>query len=290
MTTKPLIPLYRSPRRFLFIASIGNPAPYTGTRHSAGHVLLDALQGPLHDRIGLKSSSTTASAAAAVDNGSTIFYSTWKSPALMNVSGPPVLRHFRNWLANRQKFFDSFAPAPAPAPAPADDATATVGGREEEGGGGGGHVKRLLRGSAHTPVDVDTRELSRFRPTLVILHDELEAAPGRVKVRMGGPEQASLRGHRGLISIIDSLRGARLMMKSNPHSSKTKSTTTTTTGPAVSVMRLGIGIGRPASRERQAVADYVLGKLTAKEIEALHGAVPEVVDLLVKEMYREGDD
>jgi peptidyl-tRNA hydrolase len=38
------------------------------------------------------------------------------------------------------------------------------------------------------------------------------------------------------------------------------------------------------------VADYVLGKLTPKDLEAVQRVVPEVVDLLVKEMYREGDD
>jgi PTH1 family peptidyl-tRNA hydrolase len=258
------IPLYRCPRRFLFIASIGNPAPYTGTRHSAGHVLLDALQAPLQERIGLTSSDG--------GNSKSIFYTMWKSPALMNVSGPPVLRQFKSWFANRQQVFDTtFAPASTPAstPAPAPAASET----EAEI-----QTKRLFKGSNLTPIDVSTRDLTRFRPTLVILHDELEAAPGKVKVRMGGPEQASLRGHRGLISIIDSFRGARLLTPKRE-------------GPAgVSVLRIGIGIGRPVSRERDAVSDYVLGKLTPRDLEAMQRAVPEVVDLLVKEMYREGDD
>lgn len=250
------IPLYRCPRRFLFIASIGNPAPYTGTRHSAGHVLLDAIQTPLQERIGLTSSND--------HTGKSIFYSLWKSPALMNVSGPPVLRQFKSWFANRQQFFDTTFIPPPPA-----SSTETE---------GEAHTKRLLKGSSAQPIDVDTRDLTRFRPTLVILHDELEAAPGKIKVRMGGPEQASLRGHRGLISIIDSFRGARLL---NPKKE----------GPAgVSILRIGIGIGRPVSRERDAVADYVLGRLTQKDLEAMQRVVPEVVDLLVKEMYRDGDD
>jgi PTH1 family peptidyl-tRNA hydrolase len=264
------VPLYRCPRRFLFIASIGNPAPYTGTRHSAGHVLLDALQAPLQERIGLTSNDSG-------NNSKSIFYTMWKSPALMNVSGPPVLRQFKNWFANRQQVFDTiFAPAsrpastpPAPAPAASEKETET----EAEV-----QTKRLFKGSSLTPIDVSTRELTRFRPTLVILHDELEAAPGKVKVRMGGPEQSSLRGHRGLISIIDSFRGARLLTPKRE-------------GPAgVSVLRIGIGIGRPVSRERDAVSDYVLGKLSPRDLEAMQRAVPEVVDLLVKEMYRDGDD
>ncbi|CRG88573.1 hypothetical protein PISL3812_05604 [Talaromyces islandicus] len=254
------IPLYRCPRRFLFIASIGNPAPYTGTRHSAGHVLLDALQAPLQERIGLTSSGSVG------DTGKSIFYTMWKSPALMNVSGPPVLRQFRSWLANRQQFFDTAFAAAASQPSAAESSESQP------------QTKRLFKGSGLSPIDVDARDLTRFRPTLVILHDELEAAPGKIKVRMGGPEQASLRGHRGLISIIESFRGARLLTPKRE-------------GPAgVSILRIGIGIGRPVSRERDAVADYVLGKLSPRDLEAVQRVVPEVVDLLVKEMYREGDD
>lgn len=191
----------------------------------------------------------------------------------MNVSGPPVLRQFKSWLANRQQVFDTtFAPAPAPAPPSSTQAEASAEEKEK-------YTKRLYKGNSHTPIDVSTRDLTRFRPTLVILHDELEAAPGKIKVRMGGPEQASLRGHRGLISVIDSFRGARLLTPKKE-------------GPVagVSVLRVGIGIGRPVSRERDAVSDYVLGKLNSRDLEALQRAVPEVVDLLVKEMYREGDD
>lgn len=262
------IPLYRCPRRFLFIASIGNPAPYTGTRHSAGHVLLDALQAPLQERIGLTSDSHSGKAS--------IFYSLWKSPALMNVSGPPVLRQFKSWLANRQQVFDTTLAAPAPSSS-STTSTETKAGEEVPAEEEEKYTKRLYKGPSHTPIDVSTRDLTRFRPTLVILHDELEAAPGKIKLRMGGPEQASLRGHRGLISIIDSFRGARLLTPKKE-------------GVSVSVLRVGIGIGRPVSRERDAVSDYVLGKLTPRDLEALQRAVPEVVDLLVKEMYREGDD
>ncbi|KAJ5364743.1 uncharacterized protein N7496_010456 [Penicillium cataractarum] len=49
-----------------------------------------------------------------------------------------------------------------------------------------------------------------YPATLVILHDELEAPLGKVRVKRGGPESASLRGHRGLISVLETLRGKGL--------------------------------------------------------------------------------
>ncbi|KAH8702600.1 hypothetical protein BGW36DRAFT_356708 [Talaromyces proteolyticus] len=266
------VPLYRCPRRFLFIASIGNPAPYTGTRHSAGHVLLDAIRSPLHERIGLNNPASLSSSSSQ-----SIFYTSWKSPSLMNVSGPPVLEQLKTWLADRQRYFNSTFQTPRQQlqqqqhkkqqqnqPAETENNTPLL---------------RLLKGSQTAePIDVDIRDMTRFRSTLVILHDELEAQPGKVKVRMGGPAQSSLRGHRGLISIMESLRGAGLLPGQKSSS------------PQVSILRLGIGIGRPASRERDSVSDYVLSKLTPRDLKALQAAVPGVVDLLVQEMYRGGND
>jgi peptidyl-tRNA hydrolase, PTH1 family len=248
--------IYKSPNRFLFIASIGNPAPYTGTRHSAGHVLLDAIQSQLHERIGL----TAASSASSLSKS--IFYSTWKSPSLMNVSGPPVLRQFKSWVADRLKYFNNLSNNPSTSSDAKDE-----------------HTIQVLKPPS-TPISIDTRALKhRFRPTLVILHDELEAQPGQIKVRRGGPQQASLRGHRGLISIMESLRGAGLLPSSS--SSTTKN---------LAILRIGIGIGRPSSRERNSVSDYVLAKMGAQELQALGDAVPGVVDVLVQEMYRRDED
>jgi PTH1 family peptidyl-tRNA hydrolase len=252
--------IYKSPNRFLFIASIGNPAPYTETRHSAGHLLLDALQPHLHERIGL---STPGSSSKSLSKS--IFYSTWKSPSLMNISGPPVLRQLKSWLTDRKKYFDTLINNNNTAPDQSND-------------------MQLLKSSSPEPITVNTRVLTqRFRPTLVILHDELEARPGQIKIRRGGPQQASLRGHKGLISIMESLRGAGLL-----------SSSTTTTGAksatSMAILRIGIGIGRPSSRERNAVADYVLSKMGPQEMQALREAVPEVVELLVQEIYRRDED
>lgn len=266
------VPVFKSPYRFLFIASVGNlAAPYTLTRHSAGHSLLSALEPLLQDRIGLTTNSSSVVAPRS-SSSSSLFYQTWKCPALMNVSGPPTVRQVKTWMAERQRVFQSMAAAPAAA---TTASTATP-------------ARRLLR-AGREEIDLDVRDLTRFRASLVLLHDELEAAPGQIKIRRGGPQQASLRGHRGLISVMESLRGAGLLLNPNP-TSKKNATTTAAGPPPLAILRIGIGIGRPGSRERDAVADYVLTKMSPLELKAVQDAAPHVVDVLVDEMYRRDEE
>lgn len=111
--------------------------------------------------------------------------------------------------------------------------------------------------------------------TLVILHDELEAPLGKVRVRRGGPEVASLRGHRGLISTFETLRGKGMF----PVKGK---------GRDLSVLRVGVGIGRPDSREKNAVADYVLSEMGGAEVGAVQRAVEPVLGILEEEFNWEG--
>ncbi|TCD05152.1 aminoacyl-tRNA hydrolase [Erythrobacteraceae bacterium CFH 75059] len=72
---------------------------------------------------------------------------------------------------------------------------------------------------------------------LTVFHDELDLAPGKVKVRVGG----GLAGHNGLRSIDQHL------------------------GPEF--RRVRIGIGHPGSKER--VTGHVLGNYARGEIDAL---------------------
>lgn len=87
---------------------------------------------------------------------------------------------------------------------------------------------------------------------LVVVHDELEGALGAVKVRDGA---LSVKGHNGLKSIKEQLKGA-------PY------------------MRIGVGIGRPISREPNAVANYVLKKMSPVERAKVEGSVPRVMEEL----------
>merc|ERR1711881_221595 len=92
---------------------------------------------------------------------------------------------------------------------------------------------------------------------LVIVHDELERELGSVSVRTD--HKASARGHNGLKSVMASM----------PHEK---------------FIRIGVGIGRPASRERDAVSNYVLRKTKPNEVAALEGAAREV-SRVIAEIY-----
>ncbi|KAJ4302943.1 hypothetical protein N0V90_001834 [Kalmusia sp. IMI 367209] len=79
---------------------------------------------------------------------------------------------------------------------------------------------------------------------LVVVHDELESALGKVTVKDGG---ASAKGHNGLKSCQASLGGVKWW-------------------------RVGVGIGRPESRAPDVVAQYVLRKMNGGEMRAMEKA------------------
>ncbi|KAJ5501756.1 hypothetical protein LT330_000744 [Penicillium expansum] len=220
------------PRRLLFIASIGNPAPYHNTRHSAGHLLLDALK-PLLE-------------VTLPNTG--LYYETWQSPSLMNVTGPKLVRRLEQWATERANRLERIASVAA------------------------------TRASASTP-NIPTQ--TTYPTTLIILHDELSIAQGKVRVIRGGPETFSLRGHRGLVSICETLRKKGLYPRS---SSPNKSVS----GPLadLSILRVGLGIGRPASHDSGAVSDYVLKTVTDKELKSYHAAAMPVAQTIRDELVR----
>lgn len=90
---------------------------------------------------------------------------------------------------------------------------------------------------------------------LVVVHDELDLPPGRVKVKLGG----GLAGHKGLQSIRDHIH-------------------------STDFIRVRIGIGKPPGR--QTGADYVLRRPGKADRTLLDGAViaaAEAVELIVAE-------
>lgn len=180
----------------ILVASIGNPAPYAQTFHSAGHVVAETLQSFLGYPDFIKSKSPNG----RISNGAE--YTLYQSPSLMNVSGKPVAAAWRHFLGTLN-----------------EDEKATA--------------------------------------KLVVLHDELELAPGKVKMKVGG----SAKGHNGLKDIIRALGGAEFV-------------------------RIGVGIGRPESRESGDVARYVLRKMSAGDIMKMKMATEDVVRTL--EQIRNG--
>ncbi|KAJ6123575.1 Peptidyl-tRNA hydrolase [Penicillium samsonianum] len=223
------------PRRLLFIASIGNPAPYHNTRHSAGHLLLDALKPILE--------------LTLPNTG--IYHETWASPTLMNITGPKLVRRLEQWASERAGRLERIASVAA------------------------------ARASASSSPNPNLPTQTTYPTTLVILHDELSIAQGKVRVIHGGPESFSLRGHRGLMSICETLRKKGLYPRSSGANKRV-------TGPLadLSILRVGLGIGRPSSHDTAAVSDYVLGTVTDKELKAYQGAAMSVAQTIRDELFR----
>ena len=86
----------------VFVASIGNPAPYTNTLHSAGHTVLDALRELLGYPTFMKSKDY---GGGFISHGDDL--TLWKSPLLMNTSGKAVsaaYRYFKSTLPSGESF------------------------------------------------------------------------------------------------------------------------------------------------------------------------------------------
>lgn len=173
----------------------------------------------------------------------------------MNESGPKLVKQFQKWLEAQDKLLS---------------------------GSGSGSLAMGM-GLGISPQSTTTSTGSRsaidtaLPATLVILHDELEAPLGKIRIKRGGPEAASLRGHRGLISTFQTLRGKGLYTADTTKRPRSRS------GRDISVLRVGIGIGRPLTREKDAVAEYVLSEMGAGERAAVEKAAGPVMGVLEEE-------
>ncbi|KAI1447024.1 peptidyl-tRNA hydrolase [Annulohypoxylon stygium] len=93
---------------------------------------------------------------------------------------------------------------------------------------------------------------------LVLVHDELEDELGRVRIRKW---KASHRGHNGIKDINRVLNISDF--------------------PGAHWSRISVGIGRPESRDKTAVASYVLRKMTKWEKDVIEDKVgPSVLECL----------
>ena len=90
---------------------------------------------------------------------------------------------------------------------------------------------------------------------LVVVHDDVDLAPGRLQARLGG----GLAGHNGLRSIAGAL-GTQ------------------------DFLRLRIGVGRPERGDRRPVADYVLSDFDELiDVHELVGRASDAVETLAAE-------
>ncbi|KAI0428723.1 mitochondrial peptidyl-tRNA hydrolase [Xylaria sp. FL1042] len=104
-------------------------------------------------------------------------------------------------------------------------------------------------------------EKHNLRPeelALVLVHDELEAAFGKVKARKW---QASHHGHNGVKSVRKSMDPLNY--------------------PCDRWRRITVGISRPKERTSSAVSDHVLSKITPEQLKTIETDVaPEIIRCL----------
>jgi len=91
------------------------------------------------------------------------------------------------------------------------------------------------------------------RAQILVVHDELDLAPGVARIKRGGGHG----GHNGLRDVIAHLGGADFM-------------------------RLRIGVGHPGPTSKQAVASYVLAKPAAAERENIDAAIARALGVIDK--------
>jgi PTH1 family peptidyl-tRNA hydrolase len=93
------------------------------------------------------------------------------------------------------------------------------------------------------------REFMLAADDLILIHDDLDLEPGRLRIKQAGGHG----GHNGIKSVVEALGTPKFV-------------------------RLKIGIGRPAPRQDS--ADYVLQAFTREDLEVLNPCLDRAVDAL----------
>ena len=102
------------------------------------------------------------------------------------------------------------------------------------------------------------REFDLTPNKLIVIHDDLDLEPGRLRIKLSGGHG----GHNGIKSIIEALGTSEFI-------------------------RLKIGIGRPAPGQNS--ADYVLERVTQDEIAIIEPCLERAVDALECLIHRGPD-
>ena len=145
------------------------------------------------------------------------------------------------------------------------------------------------------------KRISRKR--LVVLHDELEAPLGKIKIRGGldgsgggkgdtGSKLASAKGHNGVKSVLDAfpMRDSAVPQKllisllgapaARPMMGTPKLYAGVEGVNRSSIVRVGVGIGRPESRDPADVSRFVLRRMSERERRSVELAAEEVLERL----------
>ncbi|KAJ4367030.1 hypothetical protein N0V83_007560 [Neocucurbitaria cava] len=192
----------------LLICSIGNPgSTYANTLHSAGHVITSYIS----ERKGYKPFTKGLSGLVSRPDDTKMSFSIIRGYS--RVQDPSALPPSDYWTFWQSTTLMNMS---------------------------GASVKKAYNEWLRT-VKAQSPFGSAAQGRLVVVHDELESALGKVTVRDGG---ASAKGHNGLKSCQQQLGGIKWW-------------------------RVGVGIGRPESREPSVVSRYVLGKMSGAQRAAL---------------------
>jgi PTH1 family peptidyl-tRNA hydrolase len=102
------------------------------------------------------------------------------------------------------------------------------------------------------------RKFSIDPADLVVIHDDIDLPPGKIRIRLGG----SSAGHKGINSIFSYLSSAEFL-------------------------RIRVGVGRPDRREtgsplveENGIISFVLGDFSPEEKEVMAKIVPQVSDAI----------
>ncbi|PGH32835.1 PTH1 family peptidyl-tRNA hydrolase [[Emmonsia] crescens] len=281
-----------SPNPPLFLASIGNPPPrWHKTLHSAGHILLRALAQHLDAPLQPMAPYSLPAHPPPRDHPGPYTARTqlphtrtpltlWQSPSLMNVSGPTLIRTYEKWCAERGGAIGGVVGITKTSAAAA----------------GANIIREDSQSQSQTPqAPSETKHVkgnnnNDTKPiplNLILLHDDLELSPGKLSVRRGGAS-LSARGHNGIKSVVNSLVKAGMLTAARGAGKKKGGGVISSAGAIdptrFQLTRIGVGIGRPASREPEVVAEYVLGRMPDRQVEVTEGLVEELVRILEKEV------
>lgn len=143
-----------------------------------------------------------------------------------------------------------------------------------------------------------------MKKRLVVLHDELEAPLGKVKLRGGlgtdvysghvgkngkkgssngddaGSVVASAKGHNGVQSVLDAFRKREKAKQQQQQQHLQQPQHRLDEISSSSIIRVGVGIGRPVSRDASEISKYVLRPMTEREKSLMEWASDEVLKRL----------
>lgn len=207
----------------------------------------------------------------------------------MNVSGPTLVRAYEKWCVEKGVVVGGVVGVSRTNAAGgtgtgtgtgASTSTSTLCDDQSQGKSKSQEADTKRAKDSHKPIPLN----------LILLHDDLELSPGKLSVRRGGAS-LSARGHNGIKSVVNSLVKAGML---SPAVGAGKKKGGSSGGVVVGnvrafdptrfqLTRIGVGIGRPASREPEEVAEYVLGRMPDRQMEVTAGLVEELVRILEKE-------